>query len=68
MQMERYPLSLPRKKTVNPIVTASVTGAASQTPLIPKTAGSTKILKSSTTSPRDDEITADSKARPVAVK
>jgi len=50
------------------IVTASVTGAASHTPVMPNHAGSTKIQASSTTSPRDMEITADSSALPIDVK
>ena len=49
-------------------VTASVTGAASQTPVIPHSLGSRKMHASSTTSPLDMEMTADSAARPVDVK
>ncbi len=53
---------------VIPSVTASVTGAASHTPVIPKRAGSTKMHTRSTPSPLEKEIAADWKARPVAVK
>jgi len=49
-------------------VTASVTGDAIQMPFIPKNTGSTKMQMSSTTSPRDDEMTADSFALPIEVK
>lgn len=49
-------------------VTPSVTGAAIHTPVIPNRTGSVKIQASSTTSPREKEISADSNAFPVAVK
>ena len=60
--------SLYKKKPVKSSVAASVTGAAIQTPAIPNSAGNVKMQSSRTTSPREDEITADSNAFPIAVK
>ena len=69
---ERAYLSEPsrkcRKNTVTPSVTASVTGAAIHTPVMPKRYGSVKIQVNNTISPLSAEITADSNALPVAVK
>ena len=59
--------SLLRSPPVMIRVAASVTGAASQTPVIPNRAGSVKIQASKTTSPRAKEIAADSAAFPTAV-
>lgn len=60
--------SLCRNQAVIPKVTASVTGAASHTPVIPNQDGRTKMQIKRITSPLEKEIAADSKALPVAVK
>ena len=59
---------LRKKIHVIPPVTASVTGAASHTPVMPNSTGSTNTHARSTTSPLENDMTADSNALPVAVK
>lgn len=53
---------------VIPKVTASVTGAAIHTPVMPKRKGRVKIQSKRTIKPREKDITAEAKALPVAVK
>ncbi len=49
-------------------VLPSVTGATSQTPVMPKIIGKTPIEISKTTSPLDADMRADSFALPIEVK